>query len=66
MRIPSAETIEALHQTHDREGLIEYADLQDLKSRLTDPETGCRLRGDDDSAKDSIFVRTGTRTVLFD
>ncbi len=34
VRIPNAETMEALHQARDRESLTEYADLQDLKSRL--------------------------------
>ncbi len=34
VRIPNAETLEALHQARDRESLTEYADLQDLKSRL--------------------------------
>ncbi len=34
VRIPNAETLEALQQTHDGEDLPEYTDLQDLKSRL--------------------------------
>ena len=34
VRIPNAETMEALHQARDRESLTEYADLPDLKSRL--------------------------------
>ena len=66
MRIPSAETIEALRQAHGIEGLIEYADLQDLKSRLTDPGMAPRLRGNDDSARIPILIRTGTRRDLLD
>ena len=66
MRIPNAETIEALRQAQDGDGLIEYADLQDLISSLTDPGMGSRLRESDDSAKDSSLVRTGTHTDLFD
>lgn len=34
VRIPNAETAEALRQTRDGEGLTEYADLQALKSSL--------------------------------
>ena len=34
VRIPNTETMEALNQARDGEGLTEYADLQDLKSRL--------------------------------
>ena len=34
VRIPNSETLEALRQAHDGEGLTEYTDLQDLKSRL--------------------------------
>ena len=34
VRIPNAETLEALQQAHDRESLTEYANLPDLKSRL--------------------------------
>ena len=66
MRIPSAETIEALRQAHDREGLIEYANLQDLKSRLTDPGMASRLRGNDGLSKVSILVRKGIHRDLFD
>ena len=65
MIVPSAETIETLRQAHDREGLIEYADLHDLKSRLTDAGMRACLSRNDDSAKDSILVRTGTHTDLF-
>ena len=32
VRIPNAETIEALKQARDREGLTEYATLEDLKA----------------------------------
>ena len=34
VRIPNTETMEALNQAGDGESLTEYADLQDLKSRL--------------------------------
>ena len=34
VRVPNAETIEALRQTRDGEDLTEYADLQALKSSL--------------------------------
>ncbi len=34
VRIPNAETAEALRQARDGEGLTEYADLQALKSSL--------------------------------
>ena len=34
VRIPNTETMEALNQARDGESLTEYADLQDLKSRL--------------------------------
>ena len=66
MRIPNAETLEALRQAQDRDGLIEYADLQDIMSSLTDPEVDARFRESDASAKDSSPVRTGTHTHLFD
>ena len=66
MRKPTVETIEALRQAQDGNGLIEYADLQDLKSRLTDPEVSSCLRGTDDFAKAAILVRTGSHTDLFD
>ena len=32
VRIPNAETIEALKQARDREGLTEYAGVEDLKA----------------------------------
>ena len=32
VRIPNAETIEALQQARDRQGLAEYATLEDLKA----------------------------------
>lgn len=66
MRIPNAETIEALRQAQDGDGLIEYADLQDLMSSLTDPGMGSRFRESDVPAKDCTLVRTGTHTDLFD
>lgn len=66
MRIPNAETIEALRQAQDGDGLVEYADLQDLMSSLTDPEVDSRFRESDDSPKDSTLVRTGPHTDLFD
>ena len=34
VRVPNAETIEALRQARAGKGLIEYADLEDLRSRL--------------------------------
>ena len=34
VRIPNAETIEALQQARSREGLTEYASLEDLKAAL--------------------------------
>ena len=34
VRMPNAETIEALQQARDGEGLTEYASLEDLKARL--------------------------------
>ena len=34
VRLPNAETIEALQQARDGEGLTEYASLEDLKARL--------------------------------
>ena len=34
VRVPNAETMDALQQANDGEGLTEYTDLQDLKSRL--------------------------------
>ena len=34
VRVPNAETIEAMRQASDGDGLTEYADLQDLKSSL--------------------------------
>ena len=34
VRIPNAETIEALRQARDREGLTEYASLEELKAAL--------------------------------
>ena len=37
MRIPNAETIQALKDARDRVGLTEYASLEDLKARSTDP-----------------------------
>lgn len=32
VRIPNTETIEALQQARDRQGLAEYATLEDLKA----------------------------------
>ena len=66
MRVPNAETIEALRQAQEREGLIEYADLQDLMSSLTDPEVVSRPPGNDDSAEVSTSCGRGTHTDLFD
>ena len=34
VRIPNDETIEALRQARDREGLEEYSSLEDLKAEL--------------------------------
>ena len=34
VRIPNAETIEALQQARDRQGLTEYASLEDLRASL--------------------------------
>ena len=34
VRMPNAETIKALQQARDGEGLTEYASLEDLKARL--------------------------------
>ena len=34
VRIPNAETIEALQQARDRQGLSEYANLEDLKAAI--------------------------------
>ena len=34
VRIPNAETVEALEQTRDREGLTEYGSLDELKASL--------------------------------
>ena len=34
VRIPNAETVEALEQTRDRKGLTEYGSLDDLKASL--------------------------------
>ena len=34
VRIPNDETIEALRQARDREGLEEYSSLDDLKAEL--------------------------------
>ena len=34
VRIPNAETVEALEQARDREGLTEYGSLDDLKARF--------------------------------
>ena len=34
VRIPNAETVEALQQTRDGDGLTEHADLEDLKAEL--------------------------------
>ena len=34
VRIPNAETVEALQQASDGDGLTEYADLEDLKAEL--------------------------------
>ena len=33
VKVPNAETIEALRQARSREGLAEYADLEDIKAR---------------------------------
>ena len=34
VKIPNADTVEALEQARSRDGLNEYADLNDLKARL--------------------------------
>ena len=34
VKIPNAESIEALKQANDREGLVEYASLEELKASL--------------------------------
>ena len=35
VRLPNAETLEALQQARDREGLTEYTDLDALKAEFT-------------------------------
>ena len=35
MRLPNADTVEALRQARDGEGLTEYASLEDLEARGT-------------------------------
>ena len=36
IRIPNAETIEAMRQSRDHEDLVEYSSLEDLKRSLSD------------------------------
>ena len=36
IRIPNAETIEAMRQARDHEDLVEYSSLEDLKRSLSD------------------------------